>query len=160
MSSSQILIHVSRLVILWMVVTVTPECGAQSAGLERYPLLRAHEAKPGILIVVRSRTNTRLCEVSIQKDQFAGGVARLGSIDEKDLEEVLQQIAPLSDRGRSLRSKPVDRLGELNGSVLALKEDFEKVTIFRYMRICKACERGTALAVIRWREPSCEETSK
>jgi hypothetical protein len=128
--------------------------------LSRFKAVEAYEVRPGILALPRYTADAQVCEISLEKLHHSGGGFRLAFFTRTEIDQIVDQLVPASERG----SKPQGLLGQdltsLSGHSALTTEEYENISIYIYSAIGDAADKNTFFesniaAMIKWKHRIC-----
>jgi hypothetical protein len=123
----------------------------------KYKAVNAYETGSGILVLPRYSSDGQLCEVTLEKQHYSGDTVELGSALPHDkIMEVVNLIAPASERGKSTMPFGAEYLSTYNGNGVTTFADYEAVSVQIYGRSSPAFDAGDIAARIRWNKKVCK----
>jgi|HubBroStandDraft_5_1064220.scaffolds.fasta_scaffold142381_1 hypothetical protein len=126
----------------------------QNERFSRYKRVEAYEVDPGILMMPRYSMNGQVCMVVLQKDHYVNGAADLdSSLPREVITKVLDELVPPSERGPLSTNEEMARLSVYAGNGVTSLVDYKNVS-FDISR--QASSPGDIIAVVQWRERSCQ----
>ena len=129
------------------------ECDQRFA---KYKAIDAYETGAGILILPRYSSDGQLCEVELEKQHYSGDTVDLGSaLSHEKIIEVVNLIAPASERGKSTMPFGTEYLSKYDGNSFTTFADYEAVSVQIYGRSSPAFDAGDIAARIRWNKRVC-----
>jgi hypothetical protein len=125
----------------------------------RYRVIRSYEIRPGIVMTPKYTIDGQVCEMELEpRHQTATGITFGQALSEHLVRELVQELVPISERGKELES---EFNTTVQGSFTSTKYPYEKITVEVYGTI-RPSPNGDFVAIIKWYERSCarEEPSK
>jgi hypothetical protein len=123
----------------------------------QYKAINAYETGSGILVLPRYSSDGLLCEVTLEKQHYLDDTVDLGSALSHDkIIEVVNSIAPVSERGKSTTPFGTEYLSKYDGNSVTTFADYEAVSIQIYGRSSPAFDAGDIAARIRWNKRVCK----
>lgn len=123
----------------------------------KYKAVKAYETGSGILVLPRYSNDGQLCEVTLEKQHYSGGTVDLGSALSHDkVIEVVNLIAPASERGKSTMPFGTEYLSKYDGNSFTTFANYEAVSIEIYGRSSPPFDAGDVAATIRWNKLVCK----
>jgi hypothetical protein len=122
-----------------------------------YKAIKAYETGSGILVLPRYSSDGQLCEVTLEKQHYSDNSVDLGSALSHDkIMEVVNLIAPASERGKSTMPFGTEYLSKHDGNSITTFADYEAVSVQIYGRSSPTFDAGDIAARIRWNKPVCK----
>jgi hypothetical protein len=115
----------------------------------RYTRVESYEIRPDIVATPKYDENGSLCEIAIEKRHVQGEIVDLGAtIPRERLLEILDELAPPTERGKSTNIFSKFDYEIINGSFAVTVLDYEKVSakIFRVKS-----DSGDTAAIVTWK---------
>jgi hypothetical protein len=138
-----------------------PGMQSQQSPLSKYPVLTAYRIRPLVIAFPRYTADGQLCELGLEQLEYLGkdGVNVDAEVDEKEIEGILDEVAPPAERGPI---KPgLDGMLVMSGVTGSMTHIYENVTLDfasgiltskRHKRVWK----GYTSAVITWTKRTCQ----
>ncbi len=131
-----------------------------SSGREKfanYKAVEAYEIRPGILMMPRYSGDGQVCEVEIEKRHYSDGVVYLGStIPHETILKIIDEIAPASERGPSIKNLGSEYLSMRSGPSVTTVAEYLNVSIEIDGQTTPVEFAGDVVAFIRWKNRKCQ----
>ena len=128
---------------------------AQRDRLANYTAVEAFEVRPGILALPSYADDGEFCEVGLERRHYSPGIVRLeAGLDRKEVNEVVDELAPPTERGAKL--KEMDGITLVAGPGGATIYRYENVTVEIYT---KEKSGEDVAAVIKWTYRKCKDSA-
>lgn len=123
----------------------------------RYKGVESYEVRSGILATPTYGKNGVLCRISLEKRHVQPDIVEMSpTIPSKLTQEIIDELAPPSERGpRSRASGPFD-YEIINGSVAVLPLNYENVSVDIYR---ETSSQGDTAVILTW-DKACSSISK
>lgn len=126
----------SKLVCLATIaMLLLPAESQQRNNYSKYKSVEAYEIRPGILMMPRYAADGQVCEIGLERRHYSHEIINLeSSMDRKDIDEIVDELAPASERGPKLKS-----FGKnwtyVSGVSTTETSDYENVSILIYSKV-------------------------
>lgn len=123
----------------------------------KYKAVESYEIQPGILMMPKYAGDGQVCEIVIQREHYAGGVANLYStIPHEEILKIVDELAPASERGRSLKTLGEEYISLTSGNSVTTSAEYKNVAVEIIGLTEPASSAGDMVALIRWKNRKCQ----
>ena len=124
---------------------------------DKYKAVDAYQTGSGILVLPRYSSEGKLCEVVLEKEHYSENSIDLAStISHDKMIAAVNDIAPVSERGRSTMPFGTEYLSQYSGNTVTTFSDYEAISIQIYGRTSPAFDAGDIAARINWNKRPCK----
>jgi len=118
----------------------------------KYKRIAAYEVRPGILMTANFGANGQICELALQKNRYPSEnrVDLITPLPKYD--ELIDELVPPVERGAMVKDGVS---GFVSGNVVQTKFNYENVSVEKVGGFSNACNPGTAVIIIRWKNRGC-----
>jgi hypothetical protein len=122
----------------------------------RYSVVTSYEIRPGILMTPRYTAVGQVCEMSIQRQIIAAksGIYLDASISDELIKEIVDELAPPTERGKSLDDPEFSRLALYSGVSKSNFYSYENVDVDVATR--SDTRFGPLVILITWKNRTCK----
>jgi hypothetical protein len=137
---------------LFMPLVGTP----QSEKFSGYKAIEAYEVRPGVLMMPKYAGDGQVCEIVIQREHYASGVANLYStIPHNEILKIVDELVPASEKGPSLKTLGEEYISLTSGNSVTTLAEYTNVTVNIIGLTKPASSAGDMVALIRWKNRRC-----
>ena len=123
----------------------------------KYKAVEAYELRSGILAMPKYAGDGQVCEIVIQREHYAGGVANLYStIPHNEILQIIDEIVPVSERGPSIKTLGEEYISLTSGNSVTTSAEYTNVTVDIIGLTEPASSAGDMVALIRWKNRKCQ----
>lgn len=123
----------------------------------RYKRVESYEVRPGILASPTYGKNGVLCRISIEKRHVQPGIVEMSpTIPSKLTQEIIDELAPPSERGPRSRVSSPFAYDIINGSLAVLLIVYKNVSVETYR---DTSNQGDTAVILTW-DKACGSTSQ
>jgi hypothetical protein len=108
----------------------------------KYPVVRAYEVRPGILMILEKRHQT--------PDKTDLGSTIPGRV----VDQLIEELVPPDRRGQPA-NRWLNKESHIGGGVADTERDFENVSIRIIGSISNSCDSGNEVVIIHWKKRTC-----
>jgi len=124
----------------------------------KYKAVEAYEIRAGILMMPKYAADGQVCEIGLERRRYSPEMIRLdGDIPDKDLNDIVDELAPGAERGPK---DEIERTDE-DGGGMTTSRNYENVSVQLFSHVLNNARRDTKvepnIAVsIKWKNRKCE----
>jgi hypothetical protein len=128
----------------------------------KYKTVEAYEIRPGILMMPSYATDGQVCEIGLERRRYSPEVIRLDAdIPDKDLGEVLDELAPDAERGPRSKGVLGYDLTETDGGGMTTIRNYENMSVQIFSHVLDNVGRNMKIepivaVTITWKNRKCE----
>ena len=124
----------------------------------RYRRVESYEIRPGILATPTYGDTGQLCKLSVEKRHVQADVVEMSpTMPSKLTHEIIDELAPDSERGRRTRASGPFDYETISGSVAVLLLDYENVSVQIYR---DRSGSGDTAVILKWKKSACGSYSE
>jgi hypothetical protein len=134
----------------------------QSERFSKYKSVEAYEVRPGILMMPRYTEDGEVCEIGLERRHYTPqGIHFESSMPRKDIDEIVNEFAPVSERGPKSKDFGAGELTIENGGGKTTLVDYENVSLQIYSSVVTHGKREVFVddaiaATILWKNRKCQ----
>jgi len=124
----------------------------------KYKAIETYEIRPGFLIMPSYTADGRVCEIGLQKQNYATDIIHLDSnLDRKDIDQIFDELVPASERGPRINVLPPDSYS-ISGISGNATDEYENVLIDISARVGSKGSPyfSNVAASIKWKNRKCK----
>ncbi len=146
--------------LVWFVRFLLPLILANSPGdkFAKYKAVEAYEIRPGIFMMPSYAKDGQVCEIGLERRRYSPEAIQLdGGIPDKDLNDIVDELAPDAERGPK---DEIERTDEDGGGMTTYR-NYENVSVQIFSHVLNNArrdmkvERNIAVS-ISWKNRKCE----
>jgi len=147
--------------LIFVTMFILPSSNTGSDKFSMYKPIEAYEVRPDVLMMPRYSVDGQICEIGLQKRNFSPELIRSDSeLSRKELDEMFEELVPLSERGPRSKDFPLDVITQNGGSIVTYIV-FEKVSMQVYSHEVLVSTHGkthsqNVVAIIKWNDRKCQ----
>jgi len=121
----------------------------------KYKKLETYEVRPGILVTATFGTDGQACQMTIQKNHHVAqdSIDLRSTISGTLKDNLVNELVPQGERGAEAKDERF--LGSIEGNMYQTEISYENVSVEEVGVHSNACEPGTVLIIIRWKNRGC-----
>jgi len=125
----------------------------------KYPLVKAYEIRPGILMTASYDKGGQVCEMVLERRHKTDKqIINFDEIfSEQIVKELVNELVPESERGKELKGAyGLENTATLDGQFVVVEYSYENILVKLYGTL-RPGSTGYVVAIIEWRKRVCRQ---